>query len=299
MWQHSSGLGPLAVLSLSFCVRQCAGALQVTTNITGSEIDFKERLLIEWSGDSQSSHDVGVQQQSASENGSFVLLSGGNTDSSLDWDFGYDFDVGTYAFVVRTTGSDDGEAQSPLYTLLDPHLTTSSVSSSATSSPSSSSLSTSVTPTSSPSTTASTTTSTAAVNSDVGNDASLSTGAAIGVGVGVGIVGVVLLGVLLMWMYRRGKKAAAAGHANKDLKQDRGYADHWVGGANTASPGFAPSPRLEVAGGGSRDDYSELQNTPVYSELGGAQRSELCSEYVTKAELPSDAEVRRAGGRRW
>lgn len=122
------------------------GAPQVTTNITGSEIDFKERLLIEWSGDSQSSHDVGVQQQSASENGSFVMLSGmyreemsvflngrnpsadlllfigGNTNSSLDWDFGYGFDVGTHAFVVRTTGSDDGEAQSPLYTLLDPHL---------------------------------------------------------------------------------------------------------------------------------------------------------------------------------
>lgn len=76
VWQSSSGLGPLAVLSLSFCARRCAAALQVTTNITGSEIDFKERLLIEWSGDSQSSHDVGVQQQSASENGSFVLLSG-------------------------------------------------------------------------------------------------------------------------------------------------------------------------------------------------------------------------------
>lgn len=71
-----SGLGYLAVLSLSFCVRPCVGALQVTTNITGSEIDFKERLLIEWSGDSQTSHDVGVQEQSASENGSFVLLSG-------------------------------------------------------------------------------------------------------------------------------------------------------------------------------------------------------------------------------
>lgn len=69
-------MGYLAVLSLSFCVRQCVGALQVTTNITGSEIDFKERLLIEWSGDSQTSHDVGVQQQSTSENGSFVLLSG-------------------------------------------------------------------------------------------------------------------------------------------------------------------------------------------------------------------------------
>lgn len=76
MWQRSSGIGPLAVLSLAFCIRRCAGALQVTTNITGSEIDFKERLLIEWSGDSQSSHDVGVQQQSASENGSFVMLSG-------------------------------------------------------------------------------------------------------------------------------------------------------------------------------------------------------------------------------
>lgn len=47
---------------------------------------------------------------------------GGNTDSSVPWDFGYDFDVGTYTFVVRTTGSDDGEAQSPIYTLLDPHL---------------------------------------------------------------------------------------------------------------------------------------------------------------------------------
>lgn len=76
MWRRSSGLGPLAVLSLTFCARRCMGALQVTTNITGSEIDFKERLLIEWSGDSQSSHDIGVQQQSASENGSFVLLSG-------------------------------------------------------------------------------------------------------------------------------------------------------------------------------------------------------------------------------
>lgn len=66
----------LAALFLLFCARRCAGALQVTTNITGSEIDFKERLLIEWSGDSESSHDVGVQEQSASENGSFVLLSG-------------------------------------------------------------------------------------------------------------------------------------------------------------------------------------------------------------------------------
>lgn len=113
------------------------------------------------------------------------------------------------------------------------------------------------------------------------------------------MVGVVLLGVLLMWMYRRGKKAAAAGRANKDLKQDEGSFDHWVGGADTAPPGLAPSHSIEAPGGGSRDDYSELQNTPVYSELGGAQRSELDSEYVTKAELPSDAEVRRAAGRRW
>ncbi|KAI7774457.1 hypothetical protein LA080_008323 [Diaporthe eres] len=117
------GSAPRAlVLWLSFCVRRCAGALHVTTNITGSEIDFKERLVIEWSGDSQSTHGVRAQQQSSSENGSFVLLSDGNTDNSLDWDFGYDFDIGTYAFVVRTTGSDDGEAQSPLYTVLDPHL---------------------------------------------------------------------------------------------------------------------------------------------------------------------------------
>lgn len=71
---------PLAALLLSFCARRCAGALQVTTNITGSEINFKERLLIEWSGDSLSSHDVGVQEQSASENGSFVLLSGRFTE---------------------------------------------------------------------------------------------------------------------------------------------------------------------------------------------------------------------------
>ncbi|KKY37556.1 hypothetical protein UCDDA912_g02445 [Diaporthe ampelina] len=62
----------------------CAGGFQVTTNITGSETDFKERLLIERSGDSKSSHDVGVQQQSSS----------GNTYSSLDWDYVYDFDVG-------------------------------------------------------------------------------------------------------------------------------------------------------------------------------------------------------------
>lgn len=74
--QLFSGVGALTILSLSFNIRLCGRALQVTTNITGSEINFKERLLIEWSGDSQSSHDVGVQQQSASENGSFVLLSG-------------------------------------------------------------------------------------------------------------------------------------------------------------------------------------------------------------------------------
>lgn len=114
------------------------------------------------------------------------------------------------------------------------------------------------------------------------------------------MVGVVLLGVLLMWMYRRGKKAASAGHANKDLKQDEGLVDHWVASADTAPPKFAPSHGLEAAGGGSRDDYSELHNTPVYhSELGSAQRSELHPEYVTKAELPSDAEVRKAGGSRW
>lgn len=76
MRQRSSGLDILTLLSFSFCAHRCVGALQVTTNITGSEIDFKERLLIEWSGDGQSSHDIGVQQQSASENGSFVLLSG-------------------------------------------------------------------------------------------------------------------------------------------------------------------------------------------------------------------------------
>lgn len=76
MWLRSSGLSSLAVLSLSLFIRRCAGALQVTTNITGSEIDFKERILIEWSGDSQSSHDVGVQKQSESGNGSFVLISG-------------------------------------------------------------------------------------------------------------------------------------------------------------------------------------------------------------------------------
>lgn len=102
-----------------------------------------------------------------------------------------------------------------------------------------------------------------------------------------------------MWMYRRGKKAATASHANKDLKQDEGLIDHWVVGADTTPPGLAPSHRLEAAGGGSREDYSELQDTPVYNELGDAQRLELHSEYVTKAELPSDAEVRRAGGRRW
>jgi len=77
MWmQRFSGIGALTILSPYLEIRLCAGALQVTTNITGSDINFKERLLIEWTGDSQSSHDVGVQQQSASENGSFVLLSG-------------------------------------------------------------------------------------------------------------------------------------------------------------------------------------------------------------------------------
>lgn len=99
-------------------------------------------------------------------------------------------------------------------------------------------------------------------------------------------------------MYRRGKKAAS-GHANKDPKQDEVFVDHWIGGAETAPPGFASGHRLEAPSGGSRDDYSELQNRSMYSELGGARRSELDSEYVTKAELPSEAEVERAGGRRW
>lgn len=112
------------------------------------------------------------------------------------------------------------------------------------------------------------------------------------------MVGVVLLGLLLMWMYRRGKKAAA-GQANQDLKQD-GFEDHLVASASTIPPGLAPDHRLEAAGGGSHNDYAELQNRPaVYGELGGAQRSELHSDHVTKAELPSDAEVNRAGGRRW
>lgn len=119
---------------------------------------------------------------------------------------------------------------------------------------------------------------------------------------GVGVVGVVFLGVLLMWMYRRGKKAAI-GQADKELKQDDGSVDHWAGvtdtEANASPPGFSPSPKFEAAGGGSREDYSELHNTPAYSELGGAQMSELHSEHITKAELPSDAEVKRAGGRRW
>lgn len=126
---------------------------------------------------------------------------------------------------------------------------------------------------------------------------------------GLGVVGVVLLGLLLMWMYRKGKKAAA-GQANKGLKQDEGLQvvdnSSWAGGADTSistpisTPGFAPSHGLEVAGNGSRDDYSELHNKPVYySELGGAQRSELHAEHVTTAELPSDGEVTRAGGRRW
>lgn len=120
-----------------------------------------------------------------------------------------------------------------------------------------------------------------------------------------------------MWMYRRGKKAAA-GQANKDLKQDEGLQvvdnSSWAGGADTSistpiftpistpisTPGFAPSHGLEVAGNGSRDDYPELHNKPVYySELGGAQRSELHAEHVTTAELPSDAEVTRVGARRW
>lgn len=103
-------------------------------------------------------------------------------------------------------------------------------------------------------------------------------------------------------MYRRGKKAAI-GQADKELKQDDGSVDHWAGvtdtEANASPPGFSPSPKFEAAGGGSREDYSELHNTPAYSELGGAQMSELHSEHITKAELPSDAEVKRAGGRGW
>lgn len=95
-------------------------------------------------------------------------------------------------------------------------------------------------------------------------------------------------------MYRKGKKAAA-GQANKDLKQDEGLVDpsSWAGAADTTPPEIVPSHGLEVAGNGSRDDYSEPQNKPVYySELGGAHRSELHAEHVTMAELPSDA-VRR------
>lgn len=103
-----------------------------------------------------------------------------------------------------------------------------------------------------------------------------------------------------MWMYRRGKKAAAAGHVNNEVKQDEGLVSHWAGGEHTTPPGLGPNHRVEAADGVSRDDYSEPQNTPVYySELGGAQRSELHSDHVTKAELPPDAEVTRAGGRRW
>lgn len=95
-------------------------------------------------------------------------------------------------------------------------------------------------------------------------------------------------------MYRRGKKAAA-GQANKDLKQDEGLVDRssWAGRADTTPPEVVPSDGLEVVGNGSRDDYSEPQIKPVYySELDGAQRSELHAEHVTMAELPSDA-VRR------
>ncbi|KAG6366765.1 hypothetical protein INS49_000945 [Diaporthe citri] len=72
--------------------------------------------------------------------------------------------------------------------------------------------------------------------------------AAIGVDVGVGVVGVVLLGVLLMWMYRRGKKAATAGHANKDLKQDEGFVDQWVGSTHMATARARTEP--QTRGGG-------------------------------------------------
>lgn len=115
------------------------------------------------------------------------------------------------------------------------------------------------------------------------------------------MVGVVLLGVLLMWMYRRGKKAATAGHVNNEVKQkqEESLVGNWAGGEHTAPPVFETSHRLEVADDVSRDDYSGLHSTPVYSEIGGAQRSELHSDSATKAELPPDAEVRRAGGRRW
>lgn len=76
MWKSFSGPGALSALCFSFCIRRCVAALQVTTNITGSEINFKERLQIRWSGGSSSSLNVGVQQQSDSGNGNFVLLSG-------------------------------------------------------------------------------------------------------------------------------------------------------------------------------------------------------------------------------
>lgn len=68
------------------------------------------------SGRFEGGSDIGYRKYSPD----LLLFTGGNTGSSLDWDFGYDFDVGTYAFVVRTLDSST-EAQSPLYTLLDPH----------------------------------------------------------------------------------------------------------------------------------------------------------------------------------
>lgn len=68
---------------------------------------------------------------------------------------------------------------------------------------------------------------------------------------------------------------------------------------NTGPLESAPIYGTEAERGRSRDYYAELHNGPVYSELGVAQRSELHFEYVTKAELPPDAEVSRAGGRRW
>lgn len=97
-------------------------------------------------------------------------------------------------------------------------------------------------------------------------------------------------------MYRKGKKAAS--NTNKDPEPDS-WTDinHYATGR--APPGFVPNRGPEAAASESRDYYAELQNTPVYSEICGAQRSELHSDIVTKAELPSDAEVDRAGGRRW
>lgn len=85
-------------------------------------------------------------------------------------------------------------------------------------------------------------------SSDAGNDTKLSRGAAVGVGVGVGVVSVILLGILLMWMYRKGKKAAAI-QTNKDLKQD-GFVDHWVGDMNTGrrSPHRSMDLSLNVVG---------------------------------------------------